>query len=246
MLYLFCVDYGSDVDNYKVINAFPHEKKIVKRGYRALHHGKQSYNVLEGYREACDLSDSFVFNIEDDIMVSDDFFWWHLNAHDGAKDIFCTIGTRNHNTHTDDTGDLGGWYTGSKTDYQSWGVCFPKHVLLRHVMPHCTDEYYRNPHRYIAQHFPGSSIGQFYVEQDGLIRRVMESSGLLPVFPTVARGYHAGFYSYHRNLRKEFRGVLADKIKRVGEILADPVQYREACGEFIRDSEQVNLRNYVG
>jgi hypothetical protein len=244
MLYLFCIDAGGDRDNVKIIGDFPFPKVIRQRNRQIKGIGKQSYNVLEGYREACDLSDSFVFNIEDDIMIATNFFTWHLTQHDNYKEkVFCTIATKNNNSKFDTIEDLSKSYTGANTDYQSLGVCFSKQVLKTYILPNANFNYYRNPVAYCDRNFPGSSIGKYFCEQDGLIRRIKERLDLITIFPDVPRAYHAGFYSYNRNFKTTFTGSLALKIDRVGKVLADPVLYRKCCGEqqYYNDSNQCNL-----
>ena len=243
MLYLFALDFDSSEDNIEVINNFPFEKIVRMRGDVIRGLGKQSYNVMEGYREACELSDSFVFNIEDDIMVATNFFKWHLETYLRFDNIFCTIGTSNTNTKLEETDDLTVTLEGAKDDYQSWGVCFHKDILKNMILPLAVNSYYHNPNAYCIKNFPHSKFGSRWTEQDGLIRRIKEKSDMKVYFPGCPRAYHAGFYSYHRNTNKHFVGSLEDKIFRVGEILNDPEQYRIACESetYYQDSKPYKL-----
>jgi len=243
-LYLFTLDNGYDKECEDVINKFPLKKIITKRKKTKLTLGKQSYNLLEAYREACILSSKYVLLIEDDILITNDFFDFHINVHEQNPNAFCSIGAENHNTKFDTIGDDSFYYYGSITDYQSWGVCWNKDVLEALILPHANDEYYFNPVGYLIKVFNQNWIGQHFAEQDGLIRRVRYCAKELPViFPHVPRCFHAGFYSYHRNKSKRFKNSLEKKIKMVKEVISSEENYKKFCEneDFYNDSKLINL-----
>jgi hypothetical protein len=241
--YLFAYDFGADTDNLKVIDEFPFEKIITKRAPR---YGltKQSANILMAYKEACQMTDGKIFLIEDDIFIGKDFFKWHLQIHDDNPDIFCSIASRNHRQSFDTTNNYDEYYKGGLSDYQSWGVCWTKKVLIEFVINHFNRNYLFSPVSYCKSiAIKESVVGSGYVEQDGLIRRIKERCGLDSIFPHVPRCYHAGVYSYNRNLKRKLTGSLTDKINQLINILSVPELYKSWCEneDFYKDSMPVDL-----
>lgn len=241
--YLFCCDHGFNVQNINIIKSFPQlNSEIVIRKNHFPKLTKQSFNVLEGYRQACNMSDELVYLIEDDIFISEDFFNWHEKVH--AKDkCFCSIATRNNNTEFDTSNDVSAYYYGVKSDYQSLGVCWNKQVLIDEVLPFATRKYYNSPVTYCKYYFPESVIGHYFVEQDGLIRRIKEKNSGIGIFTHVPRAYHGGFYSYNRNKHHTFVGKLEDKITMIKTIIDNTPLYKKYCFEdrFYKDSMPCNL-----
>lgn len=245
-VYLFSVDTGFDRKCLEVIREFPLEKVVVKRKGTPYKLGKQSFNLLSAYYEACYLSDNKVMLIEDDIFIHPDFFNWHIGIHEKESNIFCSIGTENHNTHINTDNSDNGYYYGARTDYQSWGVMFDKEILSKYILPHAINEYYKNPIEYLEYKFKQSWLGKHFAEQDGLIRRVKYSLPELNVlFPCKPRAFHAGFYSYHRNMYKRLEGPIEEKKKKIREIISNEKLYKQYCEnpDFYNDSRAIDL-NY--
>lgn len=242
-IYLFCLDHGFDAGILEIINGFKLSKVVISRPLILPKITKQSRNVLEGYRFGCLLSDSIVYLIEDDIMIATDFFSYHKDVLANEPDCFCSIGTRNNNTPFEITSNADAYYYGAVNDYQSLGVAWRKQRLINDILPHANNSYYLNPQKYVKDSFPQSAIGHFFCEQDGLIRRVKEQSKANVIFPHVPRAYHAGFYSYNRNLHFKKPNSLQDRIKFVGAALSDHELYRKSCGEeqCYKDSIPCNL-----
>lgn len=240
--YVFLLDHGYDKTLHKVINAFPLEKQVRETPRTKYTLGKQSHNLLEGYKYACSITDGLVYLIEDDIMVANDFFKWHRLAQERIN--FCTIATANNNTKRDNGTELDGYYVGTKSDYQSLGVCWQSSVLKRHILLHANEYYYSNPVGY-CERFTDSVIGKFFAEQDGLIRRIKERSNLPVLFASVPRAFHGGFIGYNRNRGKSIKGTLEQRIAFVRNVMESPELMREQAErpEFYEDSKPVNLVN---
>lgn len=240
-VYLFSLDSGYDPEIENIINEFPYDKIVIKRKKTQYKAGKQSYNLLEAYREAAYLSDEYVILLEDDFFINADFFDWHLAVMNENKNAFCSIGTANHNTWHETLDDDSAYYFGTDTDYQSWGVCWRKEVLERLIIPHCKDIYYSNPQSYVKNVFKGNWLAHHFCEQDGLIRRIRnENKDMEVIFAHKPRAFHAGFYSYHRESYRP-SGTIMDKVEYVLSIINDKDKYAAACGEF-KDSEQIDLQ----
>jgi hypothetical protein len=186
---------------------------------------KQSANVLLGYLEAASKSRQYVFLIEEDIMVTRDFFRWHRAVHAQQPQLFCSIAAKNHNRDVRSLPDVEAYYS-STGDYCSWGVCMDRRVIQELIVPHINVGYFRKPKRYMRRHFPGSAVSLAFVEQDGLIRRIQEVLQRSVVYPCVARAYHAGFYGYNRPGGAD--GSLREKINHIGSIIYDVDAMRAA------------------
>lgn len=243
--YVFLLDKGYDKNLIPIINNFPFKFGIVERKQTVPGIGKQSMNLLEGYRWAADTKADYVFMIEDDIFIANDFFKWHLAVHEQNPDLFVSIATDNHNSKFEVTTDIESYYIGNHTDYQSLGVCFNRSKIKEHLSPHCNNQYYRNPVQYCSSRYPFTSLHKSFVEQDGLIRRIKEVNKLDAAFPDVPRAYHAGFIGKGRNANKRLRGNMAQRIAKVREIAFDSNKMREAAErpEYFEDSKPVNLKN---
>ena len=248
IIYLFSVDYGYDVGILPFINEFlkTHDGLIVKRNKTDYRIGKQSYNVLTAYSEACFISgdEGLVFLVEDDVFVHHDFFNWNKLIHAKEKNIFCSINSENNRIH-DTTNKVNSYYYGRDNDYQSIGVCFKSETYRKLIYPHQKIAYYSNPQNYCMINFPNSSIGGDFVEQDGLIRRVKEQHPEFKiVFPHIPRCYHAGMWGYNRLSGKKLSGTISEKITKLEKILIDIELYKEYCVYF-DDSKPIDLtQNY--
>lgn len=241
-LYIFALDAWFKRELLQVIQRFRnkgfsvHERRTPRTSYKL---GKQSHNVLTGYKLAQEKAKEFVFLIEEDIFVANDFFKWHKAVHSDNPNLFCSIGSRNHNTIFRTSDNLNHYYT-SHLDYQSWGVCFRKEKLDL-ILQHAKEDYYNDPVKYIEKRFPNSKIGKYFVEQDGLIRRVQEELYQHPIaFPHVPRAFHGGFYGYNRG--RKIEGTLAKKIEELRRIcFSDSEMKKVNTPRFYEDSRPENL-----
>lgn len=220
LLYLFCLDSGYDPRYDDLIEDFPLEKAVIRMPHSNLKLGKQSQNVLNGMVAAAQNTSELVIYLEEDIFPAVDFFRWHLDIHSKQPDIFCSVATRgNNNTYTVDE-DINHYYLTDKPDYQSWGSCFKKQVILDEIYPHFNDAYLTDPNGYCFTRWPQSVVGKRFTEQDGLIRRILEVSGLKVAYPCYPLAYHAGFYGYNRQpdvMRKSYD----EKLKLIREVCFD-------------------------
>lgn len=237
--YIFRPDVGFDKEILTVIKNFPFSYEVTPTGLNRYNQrrrslSKQSYNVLSGYALAASKSTGLVFMIEEDIMIGKDFFSFHESVHSQHK-LFVSLAVRNINRSVETSGEVDEYYL-STGDYCSLGVCFQKEVILQHILPHMTDSYFKDPVGYVTVHFPDSSIGRHFAEQDGLIRRIQMYSGLPTCYPFIPRAYHSGYYGYNR--KRGISGTLAQKIDRIGKVIFSPEAMRKEAmhPEFYNDS----------
>lgn len=239
---IFSPDFGYSRDIPTVIQEFaPKLKSYEVRRVPSIHHrgSKQSHNVLSGYMYAATKSSGLVFMVEEDVMVSRDFFDFHRAVHQAEPNLFCSLSTVNHNRKVTTTDHPEDYYL-TTDDYCSLGVCFDSRTILDHIAPHIGRPYYSNSGNYCLRTFPNSSIGRGYTEQDGLIRRIQESFGsLMPIaYPHVPRAFHSGFYGYNRAAVPS--GKLEWKRDRIGATIYD-IQAMSLASHGFNDSEPVNL-----
>lgn len=246
LLYVFRVDSGNSEEVLDVIKGFPFEKEVLmtpsSNAYR-FSAMKQSFSVLSGYELAMKRAARYVFLIEEDIFIAQDFFEWHYGIHANHRDrLFCSIAVANHNREMVATGAQHEYYL-TTDDYCSWGVCWDKEVLYKYVLPWATDAYYRKPGPFLAERFAEFPLGSRFTEQDGLIRRLQWSHGIAsPIaYPYQARAYHAGIYGYNRG--KSPTGTLSDRIAWVSRMAYSEEGMRTFAEDpaFCDDSKPINL-----
>jgi len=156
-----------------------------------------SANVLGALKMAATLAGEYVFIVEDDVIVADDFFRWSYAVH-RQEEPFASVAVRNTNggAPAQCPNDATAFYL-SQRDYSSLGVCLPL-SSVDEIIKHALPEYYSNPVGYCMAMFPHSRLNRIHAEQDGLIRRIIERDGLHVAWPCVPRAFHAGFVGYNR------------------------------------------------
>lgn len=214
--YVFLVDAGYSPKVLDVINAFDGDKEIVLREATKYKLTKQSFNLLKGYEYAVSQSPEYVYLIEEDIFISNDFFDWHQKAQAKEK-LFCSIATKNNSRPVPAEGKLNDYYT-CHFNYQSLGVCF-RTENLKLVLPHINHQYLADPVMYISRNFPKSKIGKYFCEQDGLIRRIQEQRPELPIaYPVIPRAFHGGFYGYNRTAKYKMPETWEERVSDIYRI----------------------------
>jgi hypothetical protein len=191
--------------------------------YRQPHHYiGNPLNFFELYKDAYnDPNLRYVYLVEDDVLVSPDFFSWH-EAVQARSDYFVTVGwhcvRRPGPIQNDDPTE----YIESTMDYSSIGVCW-KREKLEAVVRHATPLYYRDHRTYMLQAFRGNRIpaGQ-WTEQAGVITRLLHETGNRWVaWPTRRRCSHVGVSGYHRPHGFRFTGQLHDRVEALRRAVQD-------------------------
>lgn len=193
------VDRGKSLirEFYDVINSFRWPNMTVT--FRGNHeYFGNSFNVLEAYKEAYQSDARFVYLVEEDVLVTPDFFRWHETIQN-QEDLFCSIAYRCHrNSATRKDIDDPAAYLLSSCDYASIGVCWKRNKLAS-VVEHANTDYYKDLNGYLAKHFPNNKFAECFTEQDGMIMRLLgESNERLTAWPFVPRSFHVGVAGYNR------------------------------------------------
>lgn len=156
-----------------------------------------SYNVLTAYKSAVVSGFDIVHLVEEDVLVADDYFQMHRDAHDLFPNAFSVSACRNqqfpigHEPPNDEEAAY------EHRSFQSIGVSFMG-CVLRDAMTVLSEDYFADMVGYCRSMFPNSTIPAGNAEQDGFLHRYAEDRGLSTIYAAVPRAYHAGFVGYHR------------------------------------------------
>lgn len=174
-----------------------------------------SFNVLEALKFAYELGPERVYLVEDDVMVTEDFFYWHEAMQKQVPDCFATVASPinasleyaiNGPEVLDEKVKDPFAYHVSTHAYSSIGVCFSQRVL-KMVVGRADESFY-------GRLGPG-------VEQDLEIKKLMRAVGEKTVWPYYPRAYHIGWYGYHRNTSLPLNGTLSEKCDQLRDIIHD-------------------------
>ena len=242
--YLFCLDYGYNPEVIKIINKYPLTAALLKAPDNHLKDGKQSFNVINGLVTAAGLSDDKVYYIEDDCLISKDFFTFTGGVVE-KEDVYCCIASMSDRPTIEPVNDENCYYVKENdNDYRGIGVCFSTAKINEYLKPHHDMLYYRNIKGYCTRFFPDSVLKGQWTEQDGLQRRIIEKNKLSVAFSSVPRCFHAGFYGYHRSVKVAY-DVLSheDKVKFIYDHVFDLEKIKSISNntDLIQDSIPVNL-----
>lgn len=205
------------------------------------YHGN-TFNAMEALRWAYNEGWERVYYIEDDVMIDPDFFQWHREQHEEAKEngieLFASMAWI-FNRHAPITDDV---------FYQPWyyaiGTCFQR-KKLELVAQHATPRYYADMQGYIEKTFPKSNLnspfGIQHFEQDGLIQRILDVDRSQTVSPGIAKCAHLGFFGYNRgwNTQSDLLALptFAERYAALEAFIADPYARAEAFGRDIVERE---------
>ncbi len=171
-----------------------------------------SYNVLSALAEAAATYAKRVYLIEDDVLVTPDFFDWNEAAAAFNPWVSCA-GRFNRSLNFAMNGpeaideaikDVDACVA-SNTAYNSWATCFSRGALDRIAKDY-------------SLHFDQFGPG---FEQDMFIQSIIRRENKISLWPYVPRAYHMGWYSYHRS-GMQFYGTLEEKVKTLQAAVHDP------------------------
>lgn len=239
--FVFAVDLriGGSVhdDLFRVLARFDGSNVGVKFA-KAHEYRGNSYNLLTAVQDACDKGYDLIHLLEEDVMVSNDYFRWHREAHK-LGDFFATVASKSPRTFPVSGKSLELCY--DACDYAPYGVSFNAKQVKEHLLGHLSEAYFSDMIGYVQSNFPHHRFASAFPEQDGLIYRIVTTQNLKCCFPTVPRCYHAGFYGYNRR-SSQLKGTLETKIAAIRAILHDKESLNALSWEF-PDLEPCNLEN---
>ena len=193
-----------------------------------------SYNVLTAYADAYNDGCEHVFEVEDDIMVSHDFFAWQYKQFQKSQEWFAVIGARNFRTPVPK--DAVDCFTTCSEDLVSWGVGYPRKTLEK-ILPHVNHDYFSNMPNYVTKTFPWFKGSAAFSEQDGLLQRVMLQNPVPVVWSVPVRAYHCGWWGYHRPTNIRPTGTLEQRVQQVRDTLNDSERLKTLSRIYFNDVE---------
>jgi hypothetical protein len=176
-----------------------------------------SYNVLSALCEAAATDARYVYLIEDDVLITQDFFAWNEEVHNKFQPWASCAGRLNRSLNFAMNGpeaidesikDVNACVQ-SITAYNSWATCFSRLALseITDKAELCFDKFR-----------PG-------FEQDIMIQNMIRGRSHHTIWPYVPRAYHMGWYSYHRDGMR-FYGSLEEKVKALQAAVTDQGKIR--------------------
>jgi hypothetical protein len=181
-----------------------------------------SHNLLSALHEASLCDTRLVYIIEDDALITKDFFTWNEQVYEKFKPWVACAGRLNRSLNFESNGryamdetikDINAC-TRVKGAYMSWATCFPRETLDQLFCAECIQ----------AQTFgPG-------IEQDILIQDVMRRYGVSSLWPFVPRAFHLGYYSYHRTGGIVPQGTLEQRVTALRSVVTKQNKLREVAG----------------
>jgi hypothetical protein len=162
-----------------------------------------SYNLLAAVQEASTADAEKVYIVEDDVLVTKDFFEWNDQVFSNLPPWVACAGRLNRSLNFAMNGpdamdesikDVNACKAVIGA-YNSWATCFSRQAL---------DE--------IVSIIPSYDTFRPGFEQDMLIQNHMRRNKLVSVWPFVERAFHFGWTSYHR-CGRPITGNLEEKVK---------------------------------
>lgn len=217
----------STKDLQRVQTMFPNAQFNWRQPHK---HDGNTFNVMMAYKEAYEAGAKFIFLVEDDVIVDEEFFAWHAAAQ--LKFPFCSVASRclKGGAVQDD-------YVVSSS-YASIGVCWYRDSLAT-VVEHATPFYFRNMSGYLNTVFRDGRADQ-YTEQDGLIERIIQHNRAQVIFPQQPHCSHIGWYGYHRWNCPRPTGTLEQRYRAVRDAATNP-DILKNLAKHVNDVEPVCL-----
>lgn len=182
-----------------------------------------SYNVLNSLVRAADNgSYRYVYLIEDDVLVTPDFFQWNEMVQEKFKPWASCAGRLNRSLNFQINGpeaidetikDVTACHS-SVTAYISWATCFSAQALQD--IKNMNSAYDGFEKRF---------------EQDVMIQRYIRRTKQTTIwsYPPY-RAFHLGWWSYHRDGGMKLNGTLEERIIALRKIVKDPAKLQAVKG----------------
>jgi hypothetical protein len=196
----------------EVISHFQNQRSIrhVKRSPH--NHFNNTFNILEGYKEAFHSGYDYIYLIEDDVMLLPGFFEWHTRVQKESVFVSCAGRHKDSldvvNPIEENLNDPDGRVFSDSAYSSAAGVCFPRASV-----------------ELIAQRIATKAVYDWIdqdrqSQQDKEIQRLMQSMGGRSVWPVAPRCYHEGWYGTGCTIAPRPSGLLSDRISYIRNILS--------------------------
>lgn len=233
---LFIIEFGAPSKIFELVEKYPFEKQILVRKFK---YGL-SKNILEGMKDAFNLSSDYIIYIEDDILIHKTYFQYLdviINMQNVGK--YSIISPYNQN----DNGDVNEIYRGHH--YAALAPLITKDFYNKYIYPISNNEYYNNPVTFSLKmnekyknHWESKRYkytSSAHCEQAGIINRLVDSSmideGKYVIMPRINRQIHIGFWGKNRKKIRDLRGkTFNERLENLRNIIKDPNSMFEMAG----------------
>ena len=167
-----------------------------------------TYNILHSIKSGYETGASFVYLLEEDVLVKPGYFDWHQSQMATGKYV-ATCGRKDPR-----------YYDRHPDEYTNPGSCF-RRDLLEQLVPHINDDYMTRLRDYLNEKLgpPWPTTSDL---DDGLIRHVIRKMGGQCKYPDIATVRHIGFHAYNRLAGYTNReGSIESRIERLRQMLAE-------------------------
>ncbi len=212
-----CLDAAIRSETAEVISWIKAQRNV-RHIQRAPHsHFNNSWSILEAYKDAYYAGFDWVYMIEDDVMVMDDFFEWNERLQ--QKETFFVSCAERHNAslninnvvdRIDEAAEDS--YVFSKYAYSSLGVCFPRAsiaLIAEKLATKAFCDWIDQDHK---------------TQQDEAIQNLMWSVDGRSVWSIVPRALHEGWYGTGCTIAQPPSGSLSERIDYIRKVLSGEVQ----------------------
>jgi hypothetical protein len=167
------------------------------------------WNILNSIKAAAEWAED-VYLVEDDIMVTPDFFEWHQ-----AQTTEVSCGRKDPR-----------FFPAHPYMYTNPGSCLRRPALDR-ILPHINDDYFARLRGYLDEHF--APAPEWSELDDGLIRRLVG----MCAYPDKAVCYHQGIRSWGKSNLFPASGDVMERVEQLRETIrrieaGDPLLRRYA------------------
>ena len=222
---LFIVEYGAPQKILDLINDYPFDHSVIIRDKKF----GLTKNILEGMKNAFEITSDYIIYIEDDILIHETYFKYMgvlLNMDLGKYTILSAY-------NKDDNGPIDEVYRGSH--YCAWGSLITKKFFNDYVT-HCINESYYNSFasrdrfvRVLGEKFNDNKLYKYrnnqgtHNEQAGLINRLVDialiQDGAAVIMPRINRQRHIGFVGKNRHSKPLIGDSFDERLEHLREVI---------------------------
>lgn len=236
LLTLFIVEYGADPMTIELVKQYPFKSYCIFRQRRF----GLSRNILEGQRESFNLTDSFIFYIEEDINVHFSYFKY-INTILNSTNLGGPFSVISSYVREDGYDPSAMFY---KQHYGALAPVIFKYSWEKFMVKHANSNYYNNHASYVValneqyKKYWGKEYkykDSTHYQQAGLWNRGVDvlfiDEGMPVLTPIINRQQHTGIYGANRNIGKPIPGnTFMERVDSLREILKDSKKMYDMAG----------------
>lgn len=256
---LFCIEHGAPKIIEDIIEQYyKFDYAIVKRPHRHFGWG----NILEGFNQVNQDTDSYMLNFEDDCLLHSTYFEY-IDKALSVVDNKCAVINSTDRTQYNKSGISINQIRKTRLFEAPCCLIF-KGFYNKYVKPYANNNYYKNRRQVISKvntRNGNNKLSKYRQERrnlfhhvgwDGLVNRLVDSAAIEEnmycVSPLVTRMLHIGFYGQNRPGKFPVKDKdFAIRLEKLSEIIKDPALMARLDGTY-KDYTRFNpeLDNWNG